>query len=46
VNDPTTALGEAMITLHELYLSAKKAGFTETQAMQIVIATMLKDPPK
>jgi hypothetical protein len=46
MSDPTTALGEAMITLHEMYLSAKEAGFTEAQAMQLVIATMLKDPPK
>lgn len=35
---PLTALAEGAAQLHELYRSYVEAGFTETQAMQLVCA--------
>lgn len=36
--DPITALAEGAAQLHELYTAHVNAGFTEAQAMQIVLA--------
>lgn len=35
--DPISPLIEAMASMHELFLAAVASGFTEAQALQIVI---------
>lgn len=37
MNEPFTAMQEAIYQLHELYKSCLEAGFTEPQAMAIVL---------
>lgn len=36
--DPMSALGEAATGMHELYSSFVASGFTEAQAMQLIVA--------
>lgn len=36
--DPLTELAAGAVQLHELFLAQVEAGFTEPQAMQIIIA--------
>ncbi|MFB8182610.1 hypothetical protein ACFC8N_42805 [Streptomyces sp. NPDC055966] len=36
--DPITALAEGATQLHELFVAHMEAGFTEAQALQIIIA--------
>jgi hypothetical protein len=38
--DPITALAESTLQLHEMFLAAVKSGFTEAQAMQIVLTVI------
>ncbi|MEU5043169.1 hypothetical protein [Streptomyces griseorubiginosus] len=38
--DPLTELAAGAVQLHEFYLAQVAAGFTEQQAMQIVIAVL------
>lgn len=38
--DPLTELAAGAVQLHELFLAQVAAGFTEQQAMQIVIAVL------
>lgn len=38
--DPLTELAAGAIQLHELFLAQVEAGFTEPQAMQILIAVI------
>jgi hypothetical protein len=38
--DPLTELAAGAVQLHELYIAQVEAGFTEQQAMQIVIAVL------
>lgn len=38
--DPIVAMAAAAIQLHELYLAYGKAGFTDSQAMQMVCAVI------
>lgn len=38
--DPLTELAAGAVQLHELFLAQVEAGFTEPQAMQIVIAVL------
>lgn len=38
--DPLTELAAGAVQLHELFLAQVEAGFTEQQAMQIVIAVL------
>lgn len=40
LNDPMTPLTESAHSLHELYLAWVTAGFTEAQAMQMVMSCM------
>lgn len=39
--EPVSPLREGMVMLHELYLCARAAGFTDAQAMRMVVATMV-----
>jgi hypothetical protein len=34
--DPITGLGEGAVGQHEMYLAWREAGFTETQAMELL----------
>lgn len=36
--DPMSALGESAALMHEIYLSFIGSGFTEPQAMQLIVA--------
>lgn len=36
--DPMSVLGEAATGMHELYSSFVASGFTESQAMQLIVA--------
>jgi hypothetical protein len=38
--DPLTELAAGAVQLHELFLAQVAAGFTEPQAMQIIIAVL------
>lgn len=38
--DPATPMLEVFVAMHEMFLSAMKAGFTEPQALQIIISMM------
>lgn len=40
--DPVTDLGAAAATLHELYLTFVRAGFTTDQVMQLVTASFVE----
>jgi hypothetical protein len=47
--DPTaalTSLGQAMVNMHEIYRSAVAAGFTDAQAMAIVLEMIRTLTPK
>jgi hypothetical protein len=35
-NDPFTSIAESMTAMHEMFLSLRAAGFTETQALRLV----------
>lgn len=39
-NNPISALLEAAISMHEMYVSFVAAGFTETQALTLVAQTL------
>ena len=40
--DPITVLGEAAAQLHELFRSYVEAGFTEDQALKLIIAIVTR----
>jgi hypothetical protein len=40
--DPITVLMAGAVQMHELYLAFMKAGFTEDQALRLVIAVIHK----
>jgi hypothetical protein len=44
--DPMTALGEGMVQMNEIYAEAVAAGFTEAQAMQIVLRLIIESAKK
>lgn len=40
IDAPMTALLEGVIGLHEIFLTLQRGGFTESQAMQLVVALL------
>ena len=38
MSEPTTPLGEAAVSMHELFIEYIRAGFTRTEALQLVVA--------
>lgn len=38
--DPIGPIAQELIQMHEVYLAAIKAGFTESQAMQVVLEVL------
>jgi hypothetical protein len=38
--EPMTMLSQGSATLHELFLSYQEAGFTEDQAMRLIISVL------
>lgn len=45
-DNPVSPLLDAAITLHEMYVTFQKAGFSRTEALAIVIASVKPNPPQ